>query len=458
MAQFDVDLFIIGAGSGGVRAGRIAGGHGAKVMVAEEFRFGGTCVIRGCVPKKLYVYASRFLDHFEDSAGYGWSLPQQPTFDWGKLVEAKEREISRLSDLYRKGVEGSGGVAIDSRAEVVDAHTVRLVKDGREVTAKYILIATGGSPTLVPSIPGIEHAISSNEVFDLKTFPRRLLVVGGGYIAVEFASVFVRLGSQVTLAIRGDNILRGFDEDMRAGLRDALSHAGLQYRFGALPTKIERLSDGFSVTFTDGSTAAFDQVLLATGRHPHTNGLGLENAGVEMSKDGAVKVDGYSRTNVASIYAVGDVTDRLNLTPVAIREGHAFADNVFGGKDIRVDHDDVATAVFSTPEIGTVGLTEAQARDRFDIVDIYRSSFRPLKATLSGGQERTIMKLVVDGKTDRVLGVHILGEDAGEMAQLLGIAVKMRATKADFDATMAVHPTGAEELVTMRTRTARYEK
>jgi glutathione reductase (NADPH) len=458
VAEFDVDLFVIGAGSGGVRAARIAGGHGAKVMVAEEFRIGGTCVIRGCVPKKLYVYASRFLDHFEDAEGFGWSFPEKPTFDWQKLVQAKEAEITRLSGLYRKGVEGSGGVLVQSRAEVVDAHTVRLVNEGRNVTAKYILVATGGSPTLVPPIPGMEHAISSNEVFDLKEFPRRLLIVGGGYIAVEFASVFARLGAKVTLAMRGDNVLRGFDEDIRVGLREALEHAGISHHFGTLPAKIEKLSHGLEVTFSNGSTGAFDQVLVATGRHPHTHGLGLENAGVEMDRYGAVKVDGYSRTNIASIYAVGDVTNRVNLTPVAIREGHAFADTVFGGKDVRVDLHDVATAVFSTPEVGTVGLSEADARQAFDIVDIYRATFRPLKATLSGRQDRTVMKLVVDGKSDRVLGAHILGEDAGEMAQLLGIAVKMRATKADFDATMAVHPTGAEELVTMRTRSARYEK
>ncbi|MDF2119760.1 glutathione-disulfide reductase [Roseiarcaceae bacterium H3SJ34-1] len=458
MAEYDVDLFVIGAGSGGVRAARIAGGYGAKVMVAEEFRIGGTCVIRGCVPKKLYAYASRFADDFEDAKGFGWSFPEKPTFDWHKLVQAKETEISRLSSLYRKGVEGSGGVMVQSRAEVVDAHTVRLMHEGRNVTAKYILVATGGSPTLVPPIPGMEHAISSNEVFDLKEFPRRLLIVGGGYIAVEFASVFARLGAKVTLAMRAENVLRGFDEDMRNGLRDGLEHAGIHFRFCALPAKIEKLSHGLDVTFTDGSTGDYDQVLVATGRHPHTHGLGLEKAGVELNRSGAVKVDGYSRTNIPSIYAVGDVTHRLNLTPVAVREGHAFADNVFGGKDINVDRDDVATAVFSTPEIGTVGLTETQAREIFDVVDIYRANFRPLKSTLSGRQDRTIMKLVVDGTSDRVLGAHILGHDAGEMAQLLGVAVKMRATKADFDATMAVHPTAAEELVTMRTRTARYEK
>ncbi|MDH7795174.1 MULTISPECIES: glutathione-disulfide reductase [unclassified Beijerinckia] len=459
MAQFDVDLFVIGAGSGGVRASRIAGGHGAKVMVAEEFRIGGTCVIRGCIPKKLYAYASRFVDDFEDAAGYGWSFPEKPTFDWTKLVAAKEREITRLSGLYLKGVEGVGGTIVQSRAEIEDEHTVRLLNDGRKITAKYILVATGGGPSFVPEIPGMVHAISSNEVFDLKRLPASMLIVGGGYIAVEFASVFARLGTKITQVMRADNVLRGFDDDMRVGLRDGLHHAGIETRFGILPTKIEKQASGsLTVTFSDGSTSDFEQVLIATGRHPHTNGLGLDKAGVLLDRDGAVKVDAYSRTNVPSIYAVGDVTNRINLTPVAVREGHAFADTVFGGKDVKVDHSDVASAVFSTPEIGTVGLTETQARETFDVVDIYRAAFRPLKATLSGRTERMVMKIVVDGKSDRILGVHILGHDAGEMAQLLGIAVKMRATKADFDATMAVHPTAAEELVTMRTRTARYEK
>ncbi|OJY04453.1 MAG: glutathione-disulfide reductase [Rhizobiales bacterium 62-17] len=459
MAQFDVDLFVIGAGSGGVRASRIAGGHGAKVLVAEEFRIGGTCVIRGCIPKKLYVYASRFVDDYEDAVGYGWSFPQKPSFDWTKLVAAKEKEITRLSGLYQKGVEGVGGSIVQSRAEIEDEHTVRLLNDGRKITAKYILVATGGAPTLVPEIPGIEHAISSNEVFDLKHLPASMLIVGGGFIAVEFASVFTRLGTKVTQVMRADNVLRGFDEDLRTGLHEGLNHAGVTTRFGVLPSKIGKQPNGLlSVTFSDGSTGEFEQVLVATGRHPHTKGLGLEKAGVQLDKVGAVKVDDYSRTNIPSIYAVGDVTNRINLTPVAVREGHAFADTVFGGKDVKVDHSNVASAVFSTPEIGTVGLTEAQARETFDVVDIYRSAFRPLKATLSGRTERMMMKIVVDGKSDRVLGVHILGHDAGEMAQLLGIAVKMRATKADFDATMAVHPTAAEELVTMRTRTVRYEK
>ena len=458
MAGCDVDLFVIGAGSGGVRAARIAAGYGAKVIVAEEFRVGGTCVIRGCVPKKLYVYASRFAEDFEDAAGYGWTLPAKPVFDWRKLVDAKEKEISRLSGIYNTNLEKAGVQIVLSRAEVENEHTVRLLADGRRITAKYILVATGGSPALEPAIPGIEHAISSNEIFDLAEFPKRLLVVGGGYIAVEFASVFVRLGSAVTQVFRADNVLRGFDGDMRTGLGDAMKHAGVDLRPGLLPAKIEKAAGGLRVTLSDGAVIEVDQVLIATGRHAHTRGLGLEKAGVELKANGAVQVNWASRSNVESIFAVGDVTDRINLTPVAIREGHAFADNIFGGKDIHVDHKDVASAVFSTPEIGTVGISEEEARATCDVVDVYKSSFRPMKATLSGRNERTIMKIVVNAKTDRVLGVHILGHEAGEMAQLLGIAVKMGAKKSDFDATMALHPSASEELVTMRTRTARYER
>ena len=458
MSAYDVDLFVIGAGSGGVRAGRIAAGYGAKVMVAEEYRIGGTCVIRGCVPKKLYAYASRFVDEFEDAAGYGWTIPQKPTFDWGRLVGAKEKEITRLSGLYSANLGRTGVEMVASRAVVLGPNRVKLLADGREVSAKYILVATGGAPVLEPAIPGVEHCVTSNEVFDLEVFPRRLFVVGGGYIAVEFASVFARLGAEVHQAMRADNILRGFDEDMRNGLRDAMTHAGVRFHFGVLPTKIEKHADGYRVSLSSGEALDVDQVLLATGRRPHTRGLGLESAGVELDAAGAVKVDAHSRTNVPSIYAVGDVTNRVNLTPVAIREGHAFADTVFGGKDVTVGYDAIATAVFTTPEIGTVGMSEAEARAAFDVVDIYSASFRPMKATLSGRTEKVIMKIVVDGTSDRVLGVHILGHEAGEMAQLLGIAVKMGATKADFDATMAVHPTAAEELVTMRTRSARHER
>ena len=457
MSSYDVDLFVIGAGSGGVRAGRIAATYGAKVMVAEEYRIGGTCVIRGCVPKKLYAYASRFADDFEDAAGYGWTIPQKPVFDWSKLVEAKEKEITRLSGLYKANLERSGVQMVEARATVLDTHRVRL-SDGREISAKYILVATGATPAMEPAIPGMELGITSNEVFDLKEFPKRLFIVGGGYIAVEFASVFARLGSDVHQAMRADNVLRGFDGDMRNGVRDALTHAGVKFHFGVLPTKIEKSASGLRVSLSNGEALEVDQVLVATGRVPHTKGLGLENAGVGLDEKGAVKVDAHSKTNVESIYAVGDVTNRVNLTPVAIREGHAFADTVFGGKRVTVVHQGIPTAVFTTPEIGTVGLSEEEARAIFDVVDIYSTSFRPMKATLSGRAEKTIMKIVVDGQSDKVLGVHVLGHDAGEMAQLLGIAVKMGATKADFDATMAVHPTAAEELVTLRTRSARHER
>jgi glutathione reductase (NADPH) len=454
--SFDVDLFVIGAGSGGVRAARIAAGYGARTMVAEEFRIGGTCVIRGCVPKKLLVYASRFADDFCDAAGYGWSVGET-SFDWPTMVAAKEKEITRLSAIYRANLEKAGVAMIEERAEVAGPQSVRLA-NGRVISARHILIATGAAPDLAPVVPGLEHAISSNEIFDLKTFPRRLLVVGGGYIAVEFASLFARLGSMVTQVMRADNVLRGFDEDMRVGLREELGHAGIMFGFERLPTRIEKRDGALHVALSNGDNLTVDQILVATGRRPNTAGLGLDTAGVALDSIGAVKVDAWSASNVATIHAVGDVTNRVNLTPVAIREGHAFADHTFGGKQAAVDHESVPSAVFTTPEIGAVGLTEAQARERYDIVDIYRSRFRPMKATLSGRREHTIMKLVVDGVSDRVLGAHILGHEAGEMIQLLGIAVKMKATKADLDATMAVHPTAAEELVTMRKRTARFER
>jgi glutathione reductase (NADPH) len=457
MAGYDVDLFVIGAGSGGVRAARVAAAHGARVMIAEEFRIGGTCVIRGCVPKKLLVYASRFKDHFVDAAGFGWTLAPA-SFDWPTLVAAKEKEISRLSAIYRNNLDKAGVAVEDSRAEIVDAHGVRLIADGRKLSARIILISTGGAPVLEPDIPGREYAITSNEIFDLPALPKRMLIVGGGYIAVEFAAIFARLGTDVTLVTRGENVLRGFDDDLRLGVRDGLAHSGVKLHFGMLPTRIEKTPTGYHVSLTRGESLDAEQVMIATGRRPNTKGLGLEQAGVACDSFGAVKVDALSKTNIESIYAVGDVTNRVALTPVAIREGHAFADTVFGGKPEAVVHTDIPTAVFSTPELGTVGLTEAEARARFDCVDIYMANFRPLKATLSGREEKTLMKIVVDGVTDRVLGVHILGEDASEMTQVLGIAVKMGAKKADFDATMALHPTSAEELVTMRTRTARFER
>ena len=456
MTGFDVDLFVIGGGSGGVRAARIAAGHGARVMLAEEFRLGGTCVIRGCVPKKLYVYASRFAHEFDEAAGFGWAAPPA-TFDWARLVAAKDAEITRLEAIYARGQASAGVEVVKSRAVLEDAHTVRLLADGRRIRARYILIATGGR-TAMPTIPGVEHAISSSEAFDLKAFPKRIVIAGGGFIAVEFAGVFAGLGAEVTLIHRGDNVLRGFDDDLRNAVRSAYEKRGIRLLLGDTIEQIEK-HDGLTVHTAGGQRLAADQVMLALGRQPNTEGLGLEKAGVALKgSHGAIAVDADSRTSVPNIFAVGDVTDRVNLTPVAIREGHAVADSLFGGKTWQVGHALIAKAVFSTPELGSVGLTEAEAREKFAVVDIYKTDFRPMKATLSGSADRVMMKLVVDGATDRVLGVHIAGEGAGEMIQLLAITLGMGATKADFDRTMAVHPTATEELVTMRTRTARYTR
>jgi len=455
---FDVDFFVIGAGSGGVRAARIAAGHGAKALVAEESRIGGTCVIRGCVPKKLYVIASRFADDFRDAAGFGWDVGE-PKFDWPTLVAAKEKEISRLSDAYRQNLARSGAKLIEQRATVVDPHRVRLA-DGREISAGHILIACGSRPVTPTDVEGIEHAITSNEIFDLPVFPRRLLVVGGGYIAVEFASLFQRLGSEVTMVMRAPNLLRGFDDDMRNGMRDAMAKDGVAHRFCCLPTAIEKKPDGaLRVTLSGGGPVVeVDQVLFATGRDPNTKGLGLEAVGVELSPaHGAVKVDENLTSTVPSIHAIGDATHRIDLTPVAIREGHVLADRLFGPGAPPIRYDTVASTVFGTPELGTVGLTEREALDRLSQVHIYKTDFRPLKATVSGGPERMIMKLVVDGATQRIVGAHILGSDAAEMIQLVAVAMTMGATKADFDATIAVHPTAAEELVTMRSAHARFE-
>ena len=372
-------------------------------------------------------------------------------------MEAKNREIARLSAAYRAGVDLAGATLIEERAEVVDRHTLRL-SGGRAIRARHILVATGARPEPPAAFPGLELAITSDEIFDLPVFPRRLLVVGGGYIAVEFACLFAKLGAEVTQTMRADNVLRGFDQDMREGLRDALKRAGAQLRFGALPTRFERRGEALLATLSDGGRVAVDQALVATGRRPNTAGLGLDAAGVALDVTGAVVVDDRSTTNVASIHAVGDVTNRINLTPVAIREGHALADRLFGGGKGVVDDCDVASAVFATPEIGAVGLTEAEAQRRFAAVDVYFADFRPMKATIGGGAERAIMKLVVDADSDRVVGVHILAREAAEMVQVAAIAIKMGATKADFDATMALHPTTAEELVTMRAPTRRHRR
>jgi len=456
MSDFDFDLFVIGGGSGGVRAARIAAQHGARVALAEEYRLGGTCVIRGCVPKKLLVYASRFHDEFEDAAGFGWTVPHA-TFDWATLIANKDKEIGRLETVYGTLLEKPGVKVFKTSAMLADPHTVQLA-NGERIRAAYVLISTGGTPSYGDPIPGLEHAISSNEAFHLTEFPRRIVIQGGGYIAVEFAGIFAGLGSHVTLIYRGENILRGFDDEVRSHLRAAMETHGVRVVTGRTITAIEKTGGHFSAKISDGNHIPADQVMFATGRVPNVSKLGLKEIGVHIAKSGGIAVDEYSRTSVANIYAVGDVTNRINLTPVAIREGHAFADTVFGGKPTIVDHTDVPTAVFSEPEIGVVGLTETQARARLAQTDIYKAMFRPLKATLSGRDTTVLLKLVVDGQTERVVGCHIVGEGAAEMVQLAAVAVKMKATKADFDATMALHPTVAEELVTMRTRSASYAR
>jgi len=455
MADNDVDLFVIGAGSGGVRAARIASSYGARVMIAEEHRVGGTCVIRGCVPKKLLVYASRFADEFEDAAGYGWTVAA-PTFHWPSLIHNKDREIARLEAAYTGTLERNNVALVKSRAVVEDAHTVRLVANGARVHAETILIATGAWPHLGPKIPGLEHVISSNEAFHLEELPKRIVIQGGGYIAVEFACIFAGLGSEVTLVYRGENILRGFDDDVREHLRNEMRKRGIIITCGHTVAAVEKAGDEFVTRLSDRSAIMSDRVMFAIGRRPNVMGLGLDTLHVKIHAHGGIEVDEYSRTSVPNIYAIGDVTNRVNLTPVAIREGHAFADTVYGNKPTPVDHSNVPTAVFSEPEVGVIGLTEAQARERCAKLDVYKTTFRPMKATLSGRDTRSFMKLLVDGTTDRVAGCHIVGPDAGELIQIVGIAVKMGATKADFDATMAVHPTAAEELVTLREKAMSY--
>jgi glutathione reductase (NADPH) len=456
MSDYDVDLFVIGGGSGGVRAARIAAQHGARVMLAEEYRVGGTCVIRGCVPKKLLVYASRFRAEFEDAVGYGWTLPRS-TFDWSTLIANKDREIARLEAAYTSTLAKAGVTIVKSRAVIADAHTVQLTT-GERVRAGYILIATGGHPSYGDPIPGIEHAISSNEAFHLPQLPPQVVVQGGGYIALEFAGIFAGLGSHVTVIYRGENILRGFDDDVRAHVRADMEKHGIKVATGCKIAAIKQTGERFSVQFSNGFHHTADCVMFATGRTPNIAKLGLKETGIEIAENGGIAVDDYSRTSVASIYAIGDVTNRINLTPVAIREGGAFSETVFGGKPTVVDHANVPTAVFSDPEVGAVGLTEAEARAQLDRTDVYRAMFKPLKATLSGRDTTVLLKLVVDGETDRVVGCHIVGEGAAEMIQIAAIAVKMRATKADFDATMALHPTVAEELVTMRQKSASYAR
>jgi glutathione reductase (NADPH) len=457
MAEHDVDLLVIGAGSGGVRAARIAAQYGARVLVAEEYRVGGTCVIRGCVPKKLLVYAARFADDFEDAAGYGWTL-EPPVFDWKELIANKDREITRLELAYTTTFERAGVKLVKSRAVLEDARTVRLLASGETVRPRHILIATGAAPWMGPEIPGMEHVISSNEAFHLEELPKRILIQGGAYIAVEFAAIFNGLGSEVTLVYRGEEILRGFDDDLRAHLHSEMERRGVRILCGRTVKAVQCTQDTFTAKLSDDTAVEVDKVMFAIGRWPNATGFGLESAGVRFASNRGIAVDPFSRSSVPHIYAVGDVTNRVNLTPVAIREGHAFADTVFGCKPTAVDHSNVPTAVFSEPEVGAIGLTEAQARAQLAKVDIYKTSFRPLKMSLAGRDTRAFFKLVVDGDTDRLVGCHIVGAEAGDMIQLVGIAVKMNASKADVDAVMAVHPTMAEELVTLREKAVSYRR
>ena len=451
MSGYEFDLVVIGGGSGGVRAARIAAGHGARVALAEADRFGGTCVIRGCVPKKLLVYASRYADDFEDAKGFGWIVPVAPTFDWASLIAAKDREIARLEGAYRNTLRNAGVTTFDERAEIAGANAVRLAS-GRVLTSERILIATGGRPYIDEALAGREHVITSDEAFHLTALPEHIVIVGGGDIAVEFAGIFAGLGAEVTLVYRGDKILRGFDEDLREDLTAAYEKRGIRIVTERNFTRIEKGADGLVGHLDDGSTLSASHIMYATGRRPNVQGLGLEALGVARGWNGHVVVDEEFRSSVPSIHAVGDVTERPQLTPVAIRDGHALADRLYAGKVRDIDYENIPTAVFSTPEIGTVGLPEHLAAERCEAYDVYITRFRPMRAVLAGRDERTMMKLIVDAASDRVVGCHVLGPDAGEMVQMAAIAMRLNATKAQFDATMPLHPSAAEALVTMRTK------
>jgi len=457
MARYDYDLFVIGGGSGGVRASRMAALAGARVALAEESRMGGTCVIRGCIPKKIFVYASHFADDFADSIGFGWTVGE-PKFDWPTLIANKDKEIARLEAVYTRNVKAAGVDIFADRAVFEDAHTLRLLNEDRTVTAEKILIATGNRPTreLGTShiIPGGNLCITSNEAFHLEQLPKRILVAGGGYIALEFAHIFHGLGSNVSLIYRGEKVLRGFDDDIRDSVHDSMERRGMHVALGCEFTKIEKRGDTLHAETNKGDVIEADQIMLAIGRAPNTEMLHVEKAGVELGKRGEVKVDRFSRTSAEHIYAIGDVTDRMQLTPVAIHEAMCFAKTAFEGVPTAPDHQNIATAVFTTPEIGVVGMSEMQALGMGHAIDVYKATFRPLRHTMTGKGEKMMVKLVVDQKTDKVLGCHIFGQSAAEIIQVVGIALKMGATKAEFDQTVAVHPTAAEELVTMRNKTA----
>jgi glutathione reductase (NADPH) len=452
MTHYDYNLFTLGAGSGGVRASRMAGQFGARVAIAENHRIGGTCVIRGCGPKKLLSYAAHYAEDLEDARGYGWTIASA-SFSWPALIENKNREIARLSRVYADGLARAGAAVFEGTARLLDAHTVAIGE--RSVTAQNVLIATGGWPSK-PAIPGIEHAITSNEAFELPELPRRILIVGGGYVAMEFAGIFRGLGAEVTLSYRGEQILRGFDDDVRRHLHEEMSKKDVRILLKSEVSGIVRRPDGALQAAANGfpgNTLTCDAVMFATGRRPNTARLGLAEAGVRLDEAGGVVVDRFCRSSVPHIYAVGDVTHRICLTPVAIREGAAVATSLFGGRETPVDHDDVPSAVFSQPPVGTVGLTEAMAAEKFGKVDVYKASFRPLRHTLSGRDERTLVKLVVDAASEHVVGAHMVGADAPEIIQGIAIAVRAGLTKAQFDATVGIHPTAAEEFVTLMEKT-----
>ncbi len=455
MTQYDYDLFVIGGGSGGVRAGRMAALAGARVALAEEWRMGGTCVIRGCIPKKLLVYASQFSENVMDAAGYGWDFGAA-RFDWPTLIANKDKEIARLESLYTANVGKAGVTIIQDRAVFEDEHTLLLVNSGKRVTAEKILIATGNRPTREMGtshiVPGAELCITSDEAFHLKELPKRILIAGGGYIALEFAHIFHGLGSKVSVLYRGEKPLRGFDDDMRDALCASMQERGLEVLLGCEFTKVEKRGPCLHVETNKGGVIECDQILLAIGRMPNTLALHVEKAGVELGAKGEVKVDGYSRTSAPHIYAVGDVTDRVQLTPVAIHEAMCFVETAFKNNPTRPDHAHVPSAVFTTPELACVGLSESTALLKGHAIDVYKSTFKPLLHTLGGRPVRTLIKLIVDSKTDKVLGCHIFGDHASEIIQIVAVCLKMGATKKDFDGTMALHPTAAEELVTMRTK------
>jgi glutathione reductase (NADPH) len=444
------DFFIIGAGSGGVRAARMAAQHGARVVVAEAAQLGGTCVNVGCIPKKLYSYAAHFADDFSDAAGFGWRVGET-RFDWAVLKANRAKEIARLNGVYQNLLHGAGARVVNGWARLIDPHTVQVQMAGREerFTARHILVATGGRPT-VPHFPGCEHVVTSDGMFDLEPFPRRLLVVGGGYIACEFASIFNGLGSKVTQLYRGEQVLRGFDDDVRRFIAQEMGKHGVTLRLRADVKAIEKTARGLEVTLQDGSCTIADAVLYATGRVPNVAGLGLEAVGVAQGKDGAIVVDDHYQTSRPSVHALGDVTARVQLTPVALGEAMVVVDRLFGARRRRMGYDFIPTAVFTHPNIGTVGYSEKDARHVFGKVTVFRSEFKPLKHTLSGSSERTFMKLVVDTASDRVVGLHMVGADAGEIVQGFAVAMKAGATKAVFDSTIGIHPTAAEEFVTMR--------